>query len=685
MDALLALMEEEPPEESGSKDRALRKKDLPTSNTSSRGINTFADSGRQTLNGAAELGNNLSLSVDAKVGIRMIERKISGADLLDLLSTNPYHSTASLSAMSLSALNQLLSDPAAVIDAATVSGRTNLITVGIVFSNSGTRVGASGNAFCALTIGNLNTGPAVSVLLFGRAYSQLCRTCQPGKIVALLNPKLIPPKEDSSTYPRETSVSFSVSEERQLLLVANSRDYGLCKALTRGKNRDGQWVNNAKQCNHFIDKRVSDYCDDHRKMQNMKSEQAKGAKMQQLRVDSAVYAKEQAKVLTFPKCSVLQNLKQQHYSRKSLPQLDTSSVDALFDMPALHRNSHSCTDRRLDLPISRPNVMTRNPPFSRSASLSSSFSNQRCSLQVRPSGQTLPACEQNTTVRLSKLSAQRHFRQQEKRDQLLGKSQGVSCVNSEPLLPNLLDKTGHDRKNRKKIARGRKVNTDVGGFDGKVAVPKESKLFSGERKASESLQARMFLPQYHSNVDSGINGEKEILSRQREMAERIKESKASTKDKKSIGGNPAQRPAKVVDVGSKSCTTLAEILREINSDDTVRARSRFAEEVAAEEYALSRTRVVDLERQEAKQCASARVKKDAAPLSKEWYCFSCNRAFLERPTQCHLAGHTLKLRRSLREKNTTTERRLTLSNMSEEDGGLKLGTGLEWSRRRRLC
>jgi hypothetical protein len=186
----------------------------------------------------------VDLIVDDRVGIRMIRRKISGAEIMDLISDNPYHSTASLSAMSLAALNQLLVNPAAVVDKASkVCGTTNLVTVGIVFSNSGTRLTASGNAFCVLTIGTLATGPAIAALLFGSVYSQFCRTCSPGQVVALVRPRLLPPRKGSS-------VSFTFNDERHFLLVADAQDFGLCKAKGH--------------CRSYVDLRLGEFCIKHR-------------------------------------------------------------------------------------------------------------------------------------------------------------------------------------------------------------------------------------------------------------------------------------------------------------------------------------------------------------------------------------------------------------------------------------
>lgn len=133
----------------------------------------------------------VSAGIDDKLGIRMVERKVSSVDLLDMISINPYHTPATLSAMNLSSLSRLLMDPPIRVDAATVTGKMNMATVGIVFSNSGTRLSAKGGAFCILDIGNFVSGPCVTVMLFGDLYSKYVRTCVPGKVRIVYNVVLL--------------------------------------------------------------------------------------------------------------------------------------------------------------------------------------------------------------------------------------------------------------------------------------------------------------------------------------------------------------------------------------------------------------------------------------------------------------------------------------------------------------
>ena len=213
--------------------------------------------------------DRIEIGIDNKLGIRMLKRQMSSIDLMELISSNPYHSPASLAAMSLASLNRLLVEPTSVLNAATVCGKTNICTVGIVFSNSGTRISSNGRAFSILTIGNLQTGPVASVFMFGEAYSKLCTKCPPGTVVALVSPSLMSPKEQSQRRD-DTTVSFSVANPRQLLPVAQARDYGVCKGTVSTKRSDGKWISNGGQCKHFVDVRVSQYCEKHRAQRNVR-------------------------------------------------------------------------------------------------------------------------------------------------------------------------------------------------------------------------------------------------------------------------------------------------------------------------------------------------------------------------------------------------------------------------------
>lgn len=257
MDDLLALMEDDQPCE--MEVTATRKLDRVETVATTRRSVPSKPSVPVVTPVLASSSSRAEASIDAKIGIRMINRKIGSIDLLDLVSANPYHSPASLVKMTTASRNSLLQDPSPVIDVATVTGRTSLLTIGIVFTNSGTKISKSGRAFSILEIGNLATGPIVSVFLFGDAYSKCSNLCIGGTVVALLNPSIVPPSQNSTS--KDNALSLSVGDQRQLLPVASAKDYGICKGSSKAKRSDGRFAD--FPCKHHVDTRNGFFCTKH--------------------------------------------------------------------------------------------------------------------------------------------------------------------------------------------------------------------------------------------------------------------------------------------------------------------------------------------------------------------------------------------------------------------------------------
>jgi hypothetical protein len=126
-------------------------------------------------------------------------------------------------------------------------------------------------------------------------------------------------------------------------------------------------------------------------------------------------------------------------------------------------------------------------------------------------------------------------------------------------------------------------------------------------------------------------------------------------------------------------------------NDTERERLRnvkssFAREADAEAFALSRTKITELERQEEKkQAQNGKDKqfKDSKHIRQMWKCLTCNnRMFASYPKRCYLDQHKVVIVRELREDISREQKRSELSSKKAEEGGLKLGSGIEWSRSR---
>lgn len=570
----------------------------------------------------------------------MIKRKLSSLDLLDLITTYPYHSPASISAMSRAALNRLLVEPSSIVDDATVCGKTAIATVGIVFTNSGTRVSANGRAFSILSIGNLNTGPVLTVFLFGDAYSGHTTTCRPGTVIAILAPNMVPPKDGSS----DRSISFSVNDKRQLVLVANARDYGTCKGTVKGRQVQGKWVPNAQggSCKNYVDTRVSQYCQTHRKQAHVKSgkvDKNKGTTfVKKLKMEGNT-----SQVSQQPSRRVSAELQSQ-LATSGIMTMDMPSGPVITHIPQNGMNEAAAGKPRLRAPLHMKKSNAHKPPPSLSSSTNQLTGRKRQPLQ------------QSNSVARDWLNAKKSTTQK------------------------------HPPTKR------RAVNLDGGHFSGSVAIPKPSKLFqsAGTRPAARAAPvARQSLTD---------NQRSSIMENQKLVAEKLREGsnrgslQAITQSRRgassSISGSRFSSSSTRSDQASLE-KSLFGGLGKVDTEKIMAAKSRFASEADAEAYARRRQVVTDLERREERKNSIEESKKKAAGLSgkesqikKEWFCKTCNRKFLAKPKGCIRAKHQVKFEREVKARDSVAEKRLELGTKSVEEGGIVLGAGLEWDRRR---
>jgi flagellar biosynthesis chaperone FliJ len=221
----------------------------------------------------------------------------------------------------------------------------------------------------------------------------------------------------------------------------------------------------------------------------------------------------------------------------------------------------------------------------------------------------------------------------------------------------------------------RKVNTVGCGFDGAVAVPKPSKLFakppampSGESVANDN---NVLLDEQ----------EKDIKERQSLMAQKIRNIQSS--DKTTNNKFTGKRNSKAT---AGSGNAFLDSVHVDNVEEVLNAKSRFAVEADAEEYAKNRRRVVELETIESKQANRKRLapEKENQKIQREWVCFTCpNRPHFSLPPKpCISSGHKVSIKRVIKEVGSKEVERSKLNEMAPDQGGLMLGRGLEWSKSR---
>jgi minichromosome maintenance protein 10 len=177
-----------------------------------------------------------------------------------------------------------------------------------------------------------------------------------------------------------------------------------------------------------------------------------------------------------------------------------------------------------------------------------------------------------------------------------------------------------------------------------------------------------------------------ILEQQRQLATQLSNAGATSHrtEKQGIPSAKSIKNSKDTSEDSALKDTLFGKFANVDTESMFTARSRFANEADAEEYATSRRAVTELERREAHK-KEANLKKstngcDSTAIEKEWICSTCNRMTRVRPNLCFRAHHKVRLNRSIQTAATVTKKRLQMGEKSVEEGGLTLGKGLEWSR-----
>ncbi|KAG7359821.1 hypothetical protein IV203_034919 [Nitzschia inconspicua] len=623
------------------------------------------------LKGSSKARPTVEASVDDRLGIRMLNRLVSSADLLELITDHPYFAPATLSAMPLAKLNTLLLDPARIVDPATVAGKTNLVTVGMVFSNSGTRISSKGGAFCVLTIGNFASGPCVTIFLFGDVYGKYCRTCTPGKVVAVMGPKLLPSNRKdgnnnkSSQYSsnsNDCAVAFSVFDRGQLQLVATARDYGTCQGKVRVKQQDGTWSNTGT-CKSYVDKRVSDFCSHHRRQQHSGTVPVSG-KFQQLKQQQQANAFRAPSVLvqSKPRAEVVQGGSNRFLNPTSSQSGAASNLQQHLAMQNsnLRQNPPSRLGNGVPMHMNKA-VSSLHPSAQRKVNNGLAALHGRNKATVSTKGIKK---EETATVKPSTAATFDWLQQSITNKIRKNKTSG------KPLSAYLNRSSTNDTHCNKR----RKVNTDGVGFDGSVPVPKPSKLF-------QSVDSTTVIKAGSSSLRATAEEKRvQLLQRQAEVARLRQNGPPSSNKKNDMINRMGSAKQKENGTNSSSKDDFLAAMGDFDLEKVRNAKSRFANEIEAEEYAASRRKVIELEKLEERQIARKdKTKEDDKRLTKAWCCKVCGQTYSIKPKSCYNAGHDVLIVRSLRKEKTKEECRTALHSKGSDDGGLQLGAGLEWS------
>eukprot|EP00977_Amphora_coffeiformis_P011648 scaffold2804_cov181-Amphora_coffeaeformis.AAC.16 len=580
-------------------------------------------------------------------------------------------------------------DPAQVIDKSTVAGKTNLMTVGLVFHNTGTRIASSGNGFALITIGTLRSGPCVSILLFGSVYGKFCRKLVPGKAVAILYPRLVPPKGDGSG---DTSITFSINDEKQMVLLGTATDFGMCQAKIRGKNEKGIWVSDARRCKNYVDTSVCQYCHTHRSQANEgcgTKAAAAQSRMQQLRQQAAIRAVPNGENMrngrtmnTMPNNT---NKLIQHGSRfsnaparnepfASLASRQASNNSLRQQTSFLGENKNVTTQQTrhgfTPAPQTLASLRGNAQQWSRQGSLSSA-SNATAPNSLLSTSRTVQNPYARPTITSDRSNpmpvvtpgVHRHKQTTEKK-------------NETPKIASLIS----SGKRSKEGAQGslskkrRTINTEgVSGFDGSVVVPKPKGLMAA---SSVPFYSEPRAPAMHNEKD-----EVHIIEKQKELAAKLKSQRSQVAGKLGKVKSKTREKGKVLATSGEGwCKPLDRAERERLRN----VKSAFATEADAEEFARKRRAVVELEKEEERKTKKTQGKhaipNEEKRINKVWRCLTCQHLFQHYPQRCFSSAHDVAIVRELNGVISTTEQKRTeLSNKTAEEGGLKLGSGIEWT------
>ena len=256
-------------------------------------------SDRLSKNGARSSSSSSTSagSVDPLTKIRIVSRQTSKCELVDKFAPFQFHTTAALANMSNSQKSSFITVPSNKTNGNDVAGKTNMATMGIVMENPSARTSKNGRGFGIFTLGDLNTGPTVSVFLFGHAHSKFATKIKRGAVIAVIGSTLMPPSSKSNG---KTRISLSVNDEQQVICVGRAMDYAVCT---------GKYFRNKQdmpvRCSQYLDTRMGTLCQYHQRQQTLNS----GAKKRKVAPGAGASASNRSGVGANKNMTFMQSLK----------------------------------------------------------------------------------------------------------------------------------------------------------------------------------------------------------------------------------------------------------------------------------------------------------------------------------------------------------------------------------------
>jgi minichromosome maintenance protein 10 len=605
-----------------------------------------------------------------------------------------------------------------------------MATMGIVFSNSGTRISKTGRAFSIVTLGDLHTGPTVSVFLFGNVYSKFSTKIQVGSVVAVLGSSIMPARNGG-----ETRICLSINDTQQIVLVGKSMDYGTCSGVDIRKNNSSFGQSEGTKtvkCKNYVDLRLGCFCKYHQKQQlrnqavgvnkhlslTSANKKKKGMTvMQTLKSDAVMHQKAMTSMANLssnqskasnvmnivmpgmgPVVTVHDNYLNNHSIHGARPFGNLSSRGGLVKSKDLEKalalsNIGPEMNRKLSSSL---NSSLRAPKHLLLSNKSSSqkvneLRNGNIGLKESTTGINNPyvkSCTyKSTLVTNPKLSTKPS--QPSNNNDVLGHA--LASVSQ--------DKKGRNGKNHAFENRKRNL-VHMEGMDGQVPIPKPSALFRQQAPLlQQNIGHRTTLPQQPVAVSPSPEQREMLMERQKELAQVLKRqgtvncSKScpiKSKSRSSISMSKAS-PVESRSVTSSSDLDMILGVAPLSTEQrklVLDAKSKFSDEAKAESFAKSRQAITELEKKETchekRQSRKNNQRTDMNPSGSaiiilEYKCLTCKKVTKQRPSHCITMRHQVKFVRDIKKHERASEKRLNLKSRSPEDGGMVLGSGLEWT------
>lgn len=644
-------------------------------------------------------------SIDPFTKIRIVQRRTGKVVLVDLLAPFQFVTTAGLANMNKAQISALITHPSNNNDSDSPSGRSSMASMGIVFSNSGTRMSKNGRAFSIITLGDLHTGPTVSIFLFGHAYSDFTTKIQTGSVIAVVGSSIMPSRQGG-----ETRISLSVNDIQQLILVGKAMDYGTCAGEDTRKNYsyNGHGHSNDKaKCKCYVDLRLGRFCKFHQNKQLQNQGGAKkhshtGVKKNMTFVQGMRAETDMRKVAMARMTSrgTINNSMPSNTITMFMPGMGTvvaahvgtsgTKHNTLASSNKSHQRGALGGSKALEQALGMSNVNfgigTIAAPANKSLqrapkqmSLSNTSTMTRSTapaagqigLKVSSSGVSNPYLSKTTVV-----PANRNISQPTQ-------SSATNDILGQVLAPDRRSASHTPlTKSMKSNPEKRKRNlVHMEGMNGQVQVPKPNTLFN-KTVAPNAYNSTPCTAQMQPITPSPQ--QKSIMrEKQKELAERLKHGKTSanmhkithkSKTKSSLSSSGAPDLDSILGMVPLSGEKRASVLE---------AKSKYSQEADAESYAKSRKVISELEKQEAKhdkiQARKTQAVSGTTIIVSEYKCLTCKKVTQSKPVRCISANHKVKRKREIKKQESTIEKRLNLKTRSADDGGMVLGAGLEWS------